>query len=304
MYLLIGSPDDPCCASVHAALAARGCRVRTLDSPSRHPARWSWRLDGGGSTSELFGAGEDATPDGAVQGVLVRGAAWFDPDGWQPADLAYMQAEAHASLLGWLWSLHCPVVNRYPADLWYRPQVPLLSWRSRLDSCGLPALAALVSNVEEEARRFGRRVASCGGAVYRPLTSDARYLIATEADWGGLAAMQRRAPICLTPAHARPRSACVVGGQVVWDDAAPHDAGALEPALCRFAAAAGLTFVEVAVAESGGCDRVVAVEHHPRFDRFGNAAQQAIVAALVDLLTAQADAGVAPPRARDKGRRP
>jgi hypothetical protein len=213
--------------------------------------------------------------------VLVRDVGWVDPAGWQqPKDLAYVQAETQAALLGWLWSLRCPVVNRYPPALWYRPQLALLAWRSLLWECGLPALPAVVTNVEQEARAFGRHI----GAVYRPMTSGAQYLVANDRDWDGLAAVQRRVPVCLTAPHGRPQSACVVGERVVWDGPPPPDAPRLDPALRRFAAAAGLAFVEVVLAEAadGNSPIVVGVEHHPQYERFGDVARRAIVAALGD----------------------
>jgi len=84
-----------------------------------------------------------------------------------------------AALLAWLWSLPCPVINRYPSALWYRPQMPLLAWQRLLRSCGIPTMETLVTNVESEARDFRRHLARNGvaGAVYGPLTSNARYLL-------------------------------------------------------------------------------------------------------------------------------
>jgi hypothetical protein len=292
MHLLLGHPHDPCCASVRSALGALGCESRIVANPFAHPARLSWRLDTDRSESRLAWDEDAALGDDAIEGVLVRDVGWVDPAGWQPADLAYAQAETQAALLGWLWSLRCPVVNRYPAATWYRPQLSILAWRSTLVRCGLPAPEAIVTNDDDEARAFGRRVATAeaSGVVYRPLTSDTSYLIADDRDWRGLAAMQRRAPVHLTGPHARPHSACVVGESVVWDDAPPPRIAALrealEPALLRFAAAARLTFVEIVLADVAGAPCVVAVEHHPRFERFGEAARDAIVAALAHLLTA------------------
>lgn len=290
MYLLLGSPHDPCCAGVHAALAARGLPARLVENPLSHPARWSWWLDSERSSSRIAWDDESPLTDQEIEGVLVRDTGWIDAAGWQPDDLLYMQAEAQAALLGWLWSLPCPVLNRYPPATWYRPQLPLLSWWPLLWRSGLPALGALVSNVADETRAFGERLAEEGvpGAVYRPLTSDAHYLVANDADWAGLTALQSRAPVCLTRPHAEPHSACVVGERVVWDGDPPAEAGSLEPAIRRLAVLAQLAFLEVRLAEADGGLRAVAVESRPRLEGFGAAARDAIVAGLVEMLVAGA----------------
>jgi hypothetical protein len=116
--------------------------------------------------------------DEQIAGVFVRNSACIDPDDWEPADLAYMQAETQAALLGWLWSLPCPVVNRYPSAIWYRPRAPLLSWFPLFHRCGLAITETLVTNVEQEARAFGRRLVAeeMGGAIYGPLTGEAQYV--------------------------------------------------------------------------------------------------------------------------------
>ena len=300
MFLLLGSTEDLCCSIVRAALEARGWPARIVQNPTIHPARFSWRLDNDRSVSELAWDGEAPVSDETIDGVLIADAGWVDPAGWQASDFAYMQAETQAAVLAWLWSLRCPVVNRYPADLWYRPKLPLLSWRPLLLRCGLPAADALVSNVEDEARAFGAR----SGAVYRTLSTDAHYLVASDRDWSGLAAMQLRTPVCLTYPHGQPKLVCVAGGSVVWNGEAPSEARALEPALRRFAAASGLAFVEIVLAEVAERLCIVGVEHHPYFERFDSAAQQAIAAALVELLTADANPAMPrPDRSAAIGRR-
>lgn len=287
MHLLLGHAEDPCCLGVRKALEARNLATRTITNPLVHPSRFSWRLDNEQSASALAFDEEPSIPGHQIAGVLVRSAGWIDPGGWQPNDLMYMQSETQAALLAWLWSLPCHVVNRYPAPLWYRPRPPLLSWHPLLRRCGLPAPETLVTNVELETREFRRRLALAGtpGAVYGPLTSDARYLIVDESDWSGLAAMQACAPVCLEYPHGPTQLACIVGEQVVWEGEPAREIAALEPALQRFAAAAGLAFMELALApaQMGIC--VIAVETQPNFQHFGEVAQQRIVEGLADLLT-------------------
>jgi hypothetical protein len=281
MYLLLGSVGDPFCSSLFAALEARGWPARIVENPTADQARFSWRIDTDCSVSRVAWNGEAAITDNELRGVLVCGPRWMSPDGWEPSDFAYIQAETQAAVVAWLWSLRCPVVNRYPAELWYRPKLPLLSWRPLLSCCGLPTPEALVSNVEEKTRAFGERT----GAVYSTLSTDAHYLVASDRDWSGLAALQLRAPVCLTMPHGEPKAACVVGGTVIWDGEPPAAAASLEPALRRFAEASGLVFVEIVLAEVAGRLCVVVVEHHPHFEHFGAHAQESIVENIVRRLS-------------------
>lgn len=291
MHLLLGDSQDPCCLSVRAVLEARNYPTRIISNTLVHPSRFAWRLNNDQSASQLVWDEEPPVLDDQITGVLVRSTGWIDPIGWKPDDLTYMQAETQAALLAWLWSLACPVVNRYPSAIWYRPQVPLLSWHLLLRRCGLPTLETLVTNVENEARAFGRRLAPEGvaGAVYGPLTSDVRYLVTGDEDWSGLAAMQRCAPVCLTYPHGAAQFVCVVGEQVVWEGEPCPETTLLEPALRRFATAASLAFVELAFAPTSNGIGVIAVEPYPHFEHFGDAARQQIVEGIVQLLTAEVD---------------
>ena len=118
MHLLLGDPQDPCCSSVRTVLEARSYPTQIIANPLAQPGRFSWWLDKGHSFSQLAWDEEPALRDEDITGVLVRSNGWIDPIGWQPDDLAYMQAETQAALLAWLWSLACPVVNRYPPAIW------------------------------------------------------------------------------------------------------------------------------------------------------------------------------------------
>jgi hypothetical protein len=178
VHIVLGDPQDPWCISVRDALDARGCRTVVIANPLAHPSLFQWNLTNERSVSQVADEGGAATADEQIAGVFVRNSACIDPDDWEPADLAYMQAETQAALLGWLWSLPCPVVNRYPSAIWYRPRAPLLSWFPLFHRCGLAITETLVTNVEQEARAFGRRLVAeeMGGAIYGPLTGEAQYV--------------------------------------------------------------------------------------------------------------------------------
>jgi hypothetical protein len=72
---------------------------------------------------------------------------------------------------------------------------------------------------------------------------------------------------------------------VIWNGAASHEALALEPALRRFAAAARLTFVEIALAAVRRGLAVVLVEPRPRLEQFDESARARILDALAAELT-------------------
>jgi hypothetical protein len=104
-----------------------------------------------------------------------------------------------------------------------------------------------------------------------------------------LAEMQRLAPICLTYPHGAAQFVCLAGEHVVWEGEPPAEAALLEPAIRRFGQVTDLAFVAFAFAPSAQGLCVIAVESHPYFEHFGNAARQQIVEGLVEFLTAGVD---------------
>jgi hypothetical protein len=287
MHLLLGDPSEAFCLGVRDGLAARGCDARIVANPLTDSWHFSWWLDTARSRSSVGWNDQMAFPDDAIAGVLVLSPGWIDPTGWQPADVMYVESERQAALLAWLWSLACPVVNRYLPAVWYRPHAPLLSWHGLLRRSGLPTLEIVVTNVEQEAHAFRERLAADGldGLICGVLTSEARYLVASDDDWSGLAALQRVTPVCLSSPHGETQSVCVVGDHVVWDGETRSEAVQLESALRAFASAAGLALVELALASTSKGICVVGVETRPRLEHFGVEAQQEIVDGIVRVLT-------------------
>lgn len=283
MHLILGHPQDACCAGVLARLEARGLPARLMATPLESPARFAWRLDEDGLTTHFA---LDDGPSIDIDSVLVRSTGWIDPGGWEPADHAYMQSEMQATLLAWLAGLHCPVVNRSSAALWYRPLNPLLVWQPVLRRCGLPTPETVVTDDPDTAYAFGGRLEAAGvpGAVCMSLTRDIAWLIG-RGDWTGLAAAQVRTPVCLTEPHGRTRCACIVGREVIWDGLPSPEEASLEPGLLRFASETGLDFLEVATAPLRHGAAVVLVEPVPRLDHFDPAARAKILDTLTSLLT-------------------
>jgi hypothetical protein len=285
VHLVLGRPEDSCSASVLARLLERGLPARLLADPLAPPTRFAWRLDDAGLENSLALDGLKPT---TISSVLVRDTGWLDPDGWDLADHAYMQAETRAVLLAWLAGLPCPVINRASAALWYRPRMSVLGWRPLLRRAGLRTPETLLTNDPNSARDFGSEleVNGNGGAVCTPLTGDAAWLI-TGANWSGLAELQELAPACLTEPHGPTQCACVIGNQIVWDGAAPLGAAVLEPRFLRLAQAAGLDFLEIAVAPVRRGLAVVLVDQFVQLDHFNTQARERILDALVDLLAGE-----------------
>ena len=294
MYLLLGDRQDPLCESVRQLLAARSAPTLVVANPLMHPARFSWHLDTQRSVSRLEMDGQPPLTDGQIAGVLVRSVGWIDPAGWEPSDFAYVQTETQAALLAWLHSLPCPVINRYSAATWHGGQTSLLFWRPLLRRAGLPALETLVTNVAEETLAFRRRgTPFAGAAVYGPLTSEARYLIVDDAEWEGLAALQRCAPVCMTDPHGAAHFVFVAEDRVFWNGGAPPELTAFDPALRAFARAADLSCVELAFAATPAGMRVIAVQAHPRFEHFDEGTREQIAHEIVRLLTPRMEEALA-----------
>jgi hypothetical protein len=287
VHLLLADPENGFCREVGDALASRGCVCHVIANPFAYPWRFSWSLTSEESASSLALDGQEPIRDVDIAGVFVQASEWVDPAGWEPSDLMYAHAETQAALFSWLWSLDCPVVNRFSPSIWYRQHAPLLSWYDMLRRCGLSVSDGLVTNIEPEARAFGERLSDEGlpGAVCGALTSDARYLVSNDDDWTDVAAVQRISPVYLLAPHSETRCVCVVGGRVVWEERPSPQLAALEPALLSFAVAAGLSFVEFTLAASSGRVCVVAVESRPLLDRVGAAARTVIAAEIAQLLT-------------------
>lgn len=286
MYLLIGTEADACCRLVAEALRANGHAARLTDDPLAGEVAFAWSLDGGRVTSHLRWADGTDAPGDRLRGVLVRsqGGA-LAPDGWAADDLAYLRTEGQSALLALVWSLPCPVVNRPPADLWFRPQRPFPEWRTVLHRCGLPTPVVRVTNDPAAARRFAERWAR---VTYAPLTSPTRYPIVGERQWAELDKVMQRLPVCLMePCGDEPTYAVVVGREVVWGDrdAVPEQGRlAIEAGLRRLAATLGLVTLEAELRDSDGGASCVGIDPYPRFERYDAPTQAALTAGLVGAL--------------------
>jgi hypothetical protein len=283
MYLLLGDQKSTICTAMLELLKAEGHNARIIENPLLSPFCFSMRLDTFASASWL--TWEDGThlSDKEIEGVLVGRPGRIPSEGWELAELSYAEQENRAALLAWLWSLECPVVNRYPAAVWYQPDLPLLFWQAQLELSGLSTLPSLITNVEQEADDF---VAGLGTeSVFAPLTAGVRYPLASNFDPRRLGAIQSRMPVHLTGTSGTPKLACLVGSRVVWDEPAPADVDQLEWCFKRFSALVGLDFLEFAVARTADGPRMAAVHAFPRIENFASTTQHQILLTLIQLLT-------------------
>ncbi|MBV9170422.1 MAG: hypothetical protein JOZ81_10100 [Chloroflexi bacterium] len=205
MYLLIGSDADAVCRSVARALRERGREPFIDDNPTLAPFPRS-RLEGVLVCQQ--GAPVPASPAADRQSAAAR-------------------LEARAALLAMLWALECPVVNRTRADLWYRARRSLVEWHSVLRRHDLAPAAGQITNSVAAARRFAS--AWHGHAIYRPLSSRARYPLDSEAQWQEFARVLMHLPGCLIEPLAPPRIfASLIDATVYWSECPSIDSAERE----------------------------------------------------------------------------
>ena len=280
MFVLLGAPDDPCLIAISRALAERSHDTRTIGHPFMGDACTAWRFDSDSSHTTLTICGESVAVDGVLAARRLAAPVAASAE-WSQEDLAYNQAEAEAALLGWLWGLRCPVIDRPPAWSWYGMRRPILVWGKLLRQHGLPPLDSIVTGDAGEITRF---LARHGGAAIESTTAQGPRQLVPEIQAADVAEYAPLAPVRLTDLHHGAWRGCVAGPHLVWDDGTPDAANDVSARLCAFAAAADLRFAEFIVT-SDVRPRVLAIEHRPRFELFGPIAQQAIAEGVADALT-------------------
>ena len=117
MFILLGASDDPCLLAVGRSLARQRRGARILAHPFMDGASSAWRFDGTHSQAMLTIDGRPVALDG-ILAARHRAPQLAPSEPWSQTDLLYNHAEAEAALLGWLWGVPCPVIDRWPAWLW------------------------------------------------------------------------------------------------------------------------------------------------------------------------------------------
>jgi hypothetical protein len=277
---------DPLCELAEAALVEQGLEAIVLDRLFSAEGCFTWRTTGAASWSRIQEPGSAFIDSGQIEGVLVRDSPWTAGESWSDRDGQYMQEEAQAATLGWLRSLPCRVVGRLPAWLFFQAQPGFLTWVPMLQRAGLETLDTVVSSDPSRLRAWQSRHPE--GAVLSSLLGGSHLRVATEAEWSSVLKVARHAPVSLKEPHGELQLACLVGQRVIWNGPSPKDAPQLEECILRFASAAELDFVQIALApvldEARGL-AVVGVEVRVQLHLFDRNAQEAIVDAVVESLT-------------------
>lgn len=121
------------CVDLLKGLTEAGHPARAIQDLYRNPARISWRLDTARSSTNCRLETAPANSDVEISAVFVRKSPFVQKEGWALDEATYVHAEKEAALLGWIWGLPCPVINRYPSELWFEPVESLEFWRGRIE---------------------------------------------------------------------------------------------------------------------------------------------------------------------------
>jgi hypothetical protein len=283
MYLLLGGQKDEFLTSLLEAIRGAKSEAAIVAAGGfAQSTRLTWAFDSSHSEVRL------RLPDGRhlnsddIEGVVVRRSGAVERADGNSEDYSFIEAENQAALIGWVWSLPCPVINRLPAAVWFHSRLPLSFWNPALRLSGLSPIDCLISNVVQDLRVFGQQNR---GAVYTPLTGDGHYRLEDDISWGQLADLGQQFPVHITAPYTELRFACVVGQEVIWDREAQPVAYDVEPALARFAIVAGLSIFEIAVSQTihGPC--VTAVNPEPRLARYCSESRERIIHGVAGLLS-------------------
>lgn len=282
MYLLLGGQNDECLIALLKAIRERGSEAEIVTGAFAQSARLTWTFDSSRSETRLILAGSRCLNDDDIEGVVVRRSGGVERAGWNAEDYSFIEAEHQAALIGWLWSLRCPVINRLPAAIWFHRRLPLAFWSPALRLSGLSPIDCLLSNVEQDLRVFGRL---SRGAVYTPLTGDGHYQLGDDVSWEQFSGLYRHFPAYVTAPYTELRFACVVGEEVIWAAGTPPVGCDIEPALMQFAAAVGLSFVEIGISQTTYGPRVTAIDPEPSLARYCVKSRVGIIDGLAGLLS-------------------
>jgi hypothetical protein len=250
MFLLIGQINDALAADVRRALEEREVEVCAISDLFVETTNFSWCLTSTQTSSTLTLADETCLSGDDISGVFFRRSIDWKLRGVSSGDENYIQAEMQAAVLGWIWSLRCPVINRPPAWLWYCPKPPLQSWERLLRENGfkLPDLSGL-----------DRGMGSGKGTIDQ-----------LSGDTSGSAVCNR---------------GCVIGQVVVWNHLATENLVRFENALIKFAHDSGLCFVEIEVESGNDGVTVREIDAFPDLSSFCPANRATIAEHLARSLT-------------------
>ena len=137
MIVLIDFGVGTLCTGLVEGLRKCGFAVQHLPRLYDSNAKVSLRLDATGSASSLKLSTDASIADHEISALFVHG----NPFGRKSLEgtESYVSAEKEAAMLGWIWSLRCPVINRYRPEFWFEGVESIDYWCERLDRFGLEA---------------------------------------------------------------------------------------------------------------------------------------------------------------------
>jgi hypothetical protein len=141
LFLVLGHHEDLLCQGVHRGLLDRGFKARIITDIFGDAAKSVLRLSATETSIHLELRDDLRLTNQDICGVFVTGM----PQSLQTrlcASNGIYSAEKNAAFLGWIWSLSCPVINRYRPEFWFDRPESIEFWRGRLKPFALESIGS------------------------------------------------------------------------------------------------------------------------------------------------------------------
>jgi hypothetical protein len=301
MVVIFGQPSDLCASLTHQYLRRSGTEVAFIDdSQFLTAAGLSWSPDGL-LTDSFLTLHSSRIPLAVLTGVLARTQQSAPgPSEVTAEDRKYIATELHATMLGFLSALPCPVINRPIHGMARRPVALRVENARQILECGFKLPAILMTSSEERAIRFYDRFAE--GVLVGVLSGREGWrLVRGREGIGQLKALLARGPVCLQEVPpGQWLQVVTVGDQAFAAEAYATHLGeersraplqTVEPSstlrteCCRLARAFQLEFAQFEVVQTGTGERYcLDVSPWPALGACAEPLQESIVASLAQLL--------------------
>jgi hypothetical protein len=136
LFLVLGHHEDLLCQGVYRGLLDRGFKARIITEIFGDSAKSALRLSATETSLHLELCDGVKLTDQDICGVFVTGVSQSLQMRAGSSNGIY-SAEKNAAFLGWIWSLSCPVINRYRPEFWFDRPESIEFWRGRLEPFGL-----------------------------------------------------------------------------------------------------------------------------------------------------------------------
>ena len=249
-FCLIGDREDLFCSDLGEGLRKNGYGALLCDQFLDAGPKLEWRFDSEQSSSSIWLGNQTKISESDIAGVVLRKPLADLGSLAATENATYSHAEQGVALLSWIWSLRCPVINRYRPELWFEPTKSLDFWCGKLMGFGLEA--------------------------YRPADFSKQPQSPQAEDEGG--AEEVRSYLC-----------SVIGSRIIWDQGTPGQVGSINDSLIEFTRSLGLTYVECRILDSNGRTGIASVQPFPEYHQFCLRSREEIISELVKLLAGPED---------------